>query len=480
MFCQGQDINDFQSFRQEMLGNFAIERLHFKDRFHSFRDSLNAEYVDFLAGAWKQYKSSEPVPRPKEIPPVPPRPYVPEEDSDEPVVVTTPVVLPSVVPSPRPEPVEPINGQPVESLKTVDFSFYGLKPQVRVPQKSGLRIFDVSPRSISEGWKELSGGGWDAALADCLEIRERQQLSDWAYLQLLHTLSESVESDKNAATLLCAYLFCQSGYKMRLAENGGKLVMLFGSRHHIYQTPFYVIDDESFFPYADRSWSLNICDVPFKGEKPLSLIIDGYQLLGDELSEPREIKSKRYPDMNVVSRVPLKLLDFFETYPPSAIGDNPLSQWGMYAEAPLSKATTQLIYPVLKEKLAGSTELEAANKLLNWIQTGLEYEYDDVVWGDDRAFFAEETLFYPYCDCEDRAILFSRLVRDLLGLDVALIYYPGHMAAAVKFNENVDGDAVMIEGRKFVVCDPTYIGARVGKQMPDLDSGRIEALELKK
>ena len=34
-------------------------------------------------------------------------------------------------------------------------------------------------------------------------------------------------------------------------------------------------------------------------------------------------------------------------------------------------------------------------------------------------------------NCEDRAILFTRIVRDLLGLKFILIYYPGHLASAV-------------------------------------------------
>ena len=34
-------------------------------------------------------------------------------------------------------------------------------------------------------------------------------------------------------------------------------------------------------------------------------------------------------------------------------------------------------------------------------------------------------------NCEDRAILFTRIVRDLLGLKCILIYYPGHLASAV-------------------------------------------------
>jgi hypothetical protein len=41
----------------------------------------------------------------------------------------------------------------------------------------------------------------------------------------------------------------------------------------------------------------------------------------------------------------------------------------------------------------------AANMLLNWVQMGLTYAYDEKVWGHDRAFFAEESLFYPFCDC---------------------------------------------------------------------------------
>lgn len=69
-------------------------------------------------------------------------------------------------------------------------------------------------------------------------------------------------------------------------------------------------------------------------------------------------------------------------------------------------------------------------------------------------------------------------MRDLLGLDVALVYYPGHLATAVCFTEDVAGDSMMIDGRNFTVCDPTYIGAPVGSQMPDLDYGKVRVLVL--
>ena len=116
--------------------------------------------------------------------------------------------------------------------------------------------------------------------------------------------------------------------------------------------------------------------------------------------------------------------------------------------------------------------------LLNFVQTAFVYEYDDKVWGDDRAFFAEETLYYPYADCEDRSILFSRLVRDLLGLKVVLVYYPGHLATAVHFTDHVTGDYIQLNGQRFTVCDPTYIGAPVGATMPSMDNGEAKVILL--
>ena len=86
-------------------------------------------------------------------------------------------------------------------------------------------------------------------------------------------------------------------------------------------------------------------------------------------------------------------------------------------------------------------------------------------------------FYYPYCDCEDRAVLYSYLVRNLLKLDVVLLDYPNHIATAVCFNENVSGDFVTVEGKKYIVCDPTYIGASIGKAMPQFK--RVAAKVLK-
>jgi hypothetical protein len=145
----------------------------------------------------------------------------------------------------------------------------------------------------------------------------------------------------------------------------------------------------------------------------------------------------------------------------------------------MDKEVTSTLYPTLRQQLKDKSEFEATSILLNTIQTGLKYDHDPVVWGYDRAFFAEETLFYPYCDCEDRSILLTRLVRDLLGLNCLLVYYPGHLASAIEFSDAAtQGDYIDLDGHKYIIADPTYINAPIGRTMPGMDNATATVIKL--
>jgi hypothetical protein len=50
------------------------------------------------------------------------------------------------------------------------------------------------------------------------------------------------------------------------------------------------------------------------------------------------------------------------------------------------------------------------------------------------------------------------------------VYYPGHLATAVRFHDAVTGDYVLVGGEKYIVCDPTFINAPVGMTAPDEDN----------
>ena len=155
-----------------------------------------------------------------------------------------------------------------------------------------------------------------------------------------------------------------------------------------------------------------------------------------------------------------------------------MTRWAIYANTPLSNVAKETLYPQLKQAMAALTQTEKVMVLLDWVQNAFVYEYDDKVWGDDRAFFADESLYYPYCDCEDRSILFTRMVRDLIGLPCLLVYYPGHLAAAVCLDEKVNGDYIMVGNKRFVVCDPTYINAPIGATMPGMDNSSAKVIVL--
>ena len=461
-----QDIEGFNSFREKLLGDFQKEKQGIYKRFNSFRDSINAEYAEFLKTVWSEISLSDPIPRPKEKV-VPPHPYTkPIEDK---TITVIPEKVPVLKPDPKPHPVEPIKDSPQPRNDYINFSFYGIKEKIRIPDISDYHIDIRNNESISKAWESLCNERIENTLYDLLKIRDKYNLCDWGYLQMINSLACQYCKEKSMTTLLTAYLYIQSGYQMRLGKDNSQLILLYGSKHQIYEKPFYVVDGVKYYPYTTSVSSLSICPAKFEGETPLSLIIDSEQKLGTTLSEERVIKSAKYQDVTAISSVPLELIRFYDSYPTSAIGENLLSRWAMYANTPLSDKTKELLYPSLKTSILDCSDIDAVNRLLNWVQTGFEYEYDDKVWGHDRAFFAEETLYYPYADCEDRSILFSRLVRDLLNLDVALVYYPGHLATAVKFNSEVQGDAMIIDGKRFVICDATFIGAPVGSQMPNLD-----------
>ena len=449
-------------------------------KYNDFRMQANEQYAVFLKQAWEQYNALPAIPKPKDetVPPV----TIPEEDKDK-TIKSNPIPINEVVvpptPDPQPTPIAPIkeNSQPQE--RTIDFVYCGTQCRIRLIKNLNLTLQNCSNEQLSNVWTQLSAEGvLNNTIRDCLAIRVGRNLCDWAYLNLLSSFSKAIYGNSNEATMLTSYIYAQSGYKMRLGRNEQNIYLLYASEHGIYDIAYFDIDGLKFYPFECNKDQLEICDASLPKEKPLSLYIPQNQQFEYKASKLRTLTSKRYPDVQIPVQVNENMIDFYNTYPTSEINNNFMTRWAMYANTPLDEHVKKDLYPALKEKINGMNQLEAANKLLNWVQTAFVYEYDDKVWGHDRAFFAEETLYYPYCDCEDRSILFSRLTRDLLGLETILVFCPGHLASAVCFTENVSGDYISLNGKRYVITDPTYIGAPVGRTMPDMDNSQAHVILL--
>lgn len=495
VFCmaQGHAQNPLGGNQQSVLDKFlnsAEDELkdfvkNNEKEFNAFRKKIMEEYIAFVRETWKGHDQSAPAPRPKDdvIPPV----EIPKEELLKPIRIK-PVRIETVIPPapilPQPQPIAPIEEVPVTVEKTVDFVFFGTPGKVRFDTDKLIKLKAVKEDDVADALESIiNSDSYDNMLIDCLNLRKELELSDWAYLQMLKALADQIAGKgTNESVLLLAYLYMQSGYQMRLAmdENGTKLYMLYASKHQIYNQTRYFVDGIMYYSLETLPPRLCTCEAKYPKEQQMSLLINSNQRFTLAKSGERTVSSKKYQDVKMTFTVNMNLINFYDTYPSSMLDGNQMTRWAMYANTPMNEDIAKQIYPTLKAKLEGLSQLDAVNRLLDMVQWGLDYEYDDKVWGHDRAFFAEESLHYDYCDCEDRAILFTRMVRDLLGLDCILVLYPRHLAAAVAFDSDVPGDYIQLNGKKFVISDPTYRGAPAGLTMKNMDNQSASVILLTK
>lgn len=465
-------------FAQDFQKIFDDFKKDSQQEFDSFADKANREYAEFMRKGWEWFEGKEPVSPPVEEEPVVPPVVVPEDDLEkdrEEKEVPYGEVVPEPEPVPEPMPIEPIEEVPAPISQTLSFELYGTRCEVRFDMEKRPLMRDVTENSIADLWEAFAVyEGIDNMLYDMYSQREALGLCDWAYYKYVHSFSHALYPDSPAeAGLLHTFILTQSGFKLKIGvDDTGCVYPLMAVECDLYSYPYFEIDEQKFYVLEENApRGMKIFEDGFPATMhPMRITIEDENLFAEVLSPTRTLVSKRYPEVSVYASSNLNLIDFFNDYPLAFVNNDMRTKWRFYANVPASHNIRDTVYPALRRAIVGKSELDAANILLNFVQTAFEYEYDEEIWGGDRSFFADESVYYPYCDCEDRSVLFSRLVRDLLGLDVVLIYYPGHLATAVKFSSEVSGDYITYDGARYTICDPTYINAPVGMTMPDMDN----------
>ena len=401
-----------------------------------------------------------------------------EEENSKPIKA---VVVPIPESKPQPGPIAPIPEEKKEELATNTFAYYGTELRVNWGDASQFKLNGSDEKTFAAAYRELTGRKYNQLLSDCLGLREQYNLCDWAYYKMLERLAQAAcGKGTNEAVFLQGVLFSQSGYQMRFAyDDSRQLHLLCRIKGMAYNYNYFLADGQLFFILdGSKPQKLYICDAMFDKEQDMDLDDAKLPLLAKDMSDNRLVVSNMIK-MEAQTSVNKNIINFFNDYPIS-YSKEVVMKWYKYGNAPMTQELKDKLYPQLEQKIKNAPKLMAANMLLNWVQFGFVYALDDKVWGYDRPFFAEETLYYPFADCEDRAILYSQLVRDLLDLDVILVYNanPGHLYTGVCFNEEVPGDYIKVDGRKFTIADPTYYGANVGKTMSRMNNSSASVLLL--
>ena len=466
-FC-AQTIEQYKANRQTKYQQFKSDK---QKQYDAYRQKINADYATFMAKRWPAYKSSAAIKKPNDQDL--PQPSAKQDTTPPPIDEIRYLMIIVLVPYEMPEPVVPIDVPPSEDKPSFAFSFHGTPCEVHFSDSLRYTLPDASEPSAAAMWRHLSDSSHDALISDCLRLRDQLQLGDWGYINLLQALTkEYYGQDSNEAVLTQMYLLTQSGYNTRIARTDNRFVLLVPFNATLYDYSYFALDGIKYYilDKSDSPRQYCIFDQAFPEEQVPSLRMNHSPQLAYEAVAPRTLYSRRFPNMRATIMENKNLIDFYNEYPLSA-------KWDYYSMASLSENTKQALYPILRQQIAGKSPYDSANMLINFVQTAFDYQTDRQQFGHERPLFGDETLYYPYSDCEDRSILYSILVRELLDLEVVLLHYPGHLATAVHFPDNkAYGYHFTYDNKVYTICDPTYINADAGDCMPDYRNSSPEVI----
>lgn len=473
--CTTLNAQSFEEYRKAYLEQHKQYTQTITNNYNSYRDSLNQQFADFMRNKWVEKSFQAPIPIPVEPKPAVPIVLQPEEEGPseavEDVVTSpdTPIIDVPFKGVETPIDSKPLIHIPPQQQADFRFDYYGTEISLPIGELHKFELDGVDENSVADAWLILSSDEYTQLLEQAMAIHSELQMSDWGYVRLVQKATEAFLGKTDEAVVMQMYLLVNSGYMARMARVDDHLILLLPSMAEIWQYSYITIGDYKYYMIGDKPvGKCYLLEYAFPNERSISLEIGREQLFEYEATDVRYLP---FAGSYIGLTANRNLLDFYADYPLN----NTLT---VYATSPIYSMTKYQLYPVLRSAIDGLTQAEAANVLLNFVQTSFAYQTDQEQFGREKPMFADEMLFYPYCDCEDRSFFFARLVNDLLGLDVVLLDYPGHIATAVYFTEEVSGDYYLIDGRKYVVCDPTYINAPVGRSMPNMQTAEIVRLDL--
>jgi len=511
-FAQNEDfMKDFQNTRESMLKDFD-----------NFQKSILADYDKYLDGVWKEYQQfkGDPItkiPKPK-TPPTYAKPKTPEKPVNvkpklpEPPVNVVPKVEPTVPKEPEPKKpfvaderptVGPVNtpklpdvpqeipdieytGSGIDiplmpilpktpvmpalpniarvdvpfSKPKVTFDFFGA--EITLPKALLIPSANIgTTNDVAAYWKTLRKSDLKEVNQSFATQARNMGLSDWASAMLVEKYIDQVmpNASKNEKVVAMQYVLANCGYNIRLGMNNSTVALLVPYAEHVYEKSFIVIDGKRYYIYPDitSDGSFRTCELPKDAEvgKDMELRFAGKSIITDACKE----FNLQGGGLTIKGEVKTGIMPLLDVYP---MVDIPT-----VASAIVDHEMRDDVVEQIRNQVKGLSEQEAANKILHFIQYAFKYATDEEQFGREKYFYFEESLYYPKNDCEDRAIFYAYLVHEILKLDVHLLQFPGHECTAVAFTQPVaNATSYEYKGKNYYICDPTYIGANIGRCMP--------------
>lgn len=450
--------------------DFAEYRAQQAQQFGSYKEKLDKEFAKMLEQDWQEFQqmyspSTYTEPKPSEAPVVKPEPKEKEPKLEEPKQQRPFIIVPPIEKKP-PKRVTPPKPEPETFTdKVKEFEFFLNNVSIVYDRKLPVAISGSDNEAIAKFWNEVSDKPLDGTLKSIQKIQDSFNLNDWGLYQLLYEFSNRLYSDGDSANMMAWYLFTRLGYDVKIAYNSSGTYLLAPVTHSVYQVNFYNLDGSRYYLLSENGRGTNPGQIfTYTGEYPDStkqmsfffdqaLVFEDYHMISRTLSF--EYGGESYSFDTEVSKA---LIEFYKRFPQS--------DYNVYFQAPNQSYLFDSLLTQLQPHIENRSEEDAVNFLLRFVQTAFEYKTDDEQFSYEKVMFPDETIYYPYSDCEDRTIMFRFLVDNLTTLQTVGVKYDGHFSTAVSFSSDVSGASFEHGGKRYVMADPTYINADVGMVMP--------------
>ena len=458
---------------QEELEQF---KKNANQEFQQYKDDRDKEFADLLKKRWSSFqlaigKEPAPVPKPPKQPEVLPPAPKQEEVDKIPAIKIPEIEIPKEEPLVEPIVITAPKANPVLLPLQKQVNFYNVALPIHYEEKMSAHCSEINEEGVSNYWNTLSSSNYPKLIDEIKDLGNQLQLNDWGFYELVNTIAKSITQDENDQTLFCFFMLSHLQFDAKVAKQDNHFILMVPFETTIYKKTYLSINNRNYYVMnGNAKGGIYTFKQSFsESNKPINLSMDKTIKLGNDY-QTKEVYFKQF-DKSIPVKFNKNLIAFYN--------ELPMSDLSIFFSASMDPSTLNSLTKVLMPLLENKNELEAVNIILNFVQKSFDYKTDIDQFGYEKFYFPEDLFYYPYSDCEDRAVLFSHLVKSLLKLEVIGLEYESHAACAVKFNAPINGDALTYKGNKYIICDPTYIGASAGMEMPQFAKENPKVIEIK-
>lgn len=316
----------------------------------------------------------------------------------EPEAEPAPVVEADRRPESAAEPRLPVSSTPTSPLYRGEsgrskIAYGGLAFYLNNSLNRKCSLNGLNENAIADAYEALCNSDYKPLLADCAQIRKDLRLNDWGVFTLVRQVADTYCGTANESIVMQQFLLNEMGYKARMARKAteDKMMLFVATDCSIYAHPYITLNGQNYYNLSgnNEQCQFYMCqkDSP-KAKNSVGMQLKEAPLFpGTVVSSTHQAKGSA---ARVTVDVPKALMDFYKDYPQC--------DYSVYFNAPVNAAMENRILSSLAPLVQGRNEADAANILINFVQTAFQYQTDGQQFGYEKPFFVEELFYYPYSD----------------------------------------------------------------------------------